>query len=100
VKRGYWQNIVPCFDHFSVNSDEIKMYANDFSVDEIVRFENTSDPDDQAILYAISAKALGVKGVYVDSYGLYHDSLSPEILSALCRPPKEMNNQTDLKLTG
>jgi hypothetical protein len=83
-ERGYQENIIPRFDHFSVHSGKTRMYAEDFRVDAIYRVENTSDPDDQAILFALSSDSLHLKGVYVDSYGLYHDELSQEILARLC----------------
>ena len=36
------------------------------------RFEGTSDPDDEAVVYAIQT-ASGVRGVLVDAYGVYAD---------------------------
>lgn len=77
--QGYVENLIPCFDHFECRSGEIRIDINDVVIDDIFRFENTSDPDDQSIAYAISAPKAGVKGVYVESYGLYHDELSPEL---------------------
>lgn len=82
--KGYSENLGARGDHFEARSGAIKIYPKDFVVDKMLRFENTSDPDDQAIIYAISAPNLGIKGVYVDSYGIYQDNnLSPELLRAL-----------------
>lgn len=81
--NGYSENLGAKGDHFEARSGKIKLYPKDFVVDKMLRFENTSDPDDQAIIYAISAPQLGVKGVYVDSYGIYQESISPELLRAL-----------------
>ncbi|MFL5740346.1 MAG: phosphoribosylpyrophosphate synthetase [Flavisolibacter sp.] len=36
------------------------------------RFEGESDPDDNAILYAIETTD-GIKGVLIDAYGVYQD---------------------------
>ena len=80
---GYTENLIPCFDHLSCRSGEIEMKPDEFNVDAIFRFENTSDPDDQSIAYAISCPKAGIKGVYVESYGLYHDELSPEMMEKL-----------------
>lgn len=82
-EQGYVENLVPAFDHFACRSGQIKITPDILVVDKMVRFENASDPDDQAILYAISSAAMGVKGLYVDSYGVYHDELSPQILMSL-----------------
>lgn len=76
---GYTENLIPVEDHLSCQMGAIELYPEDIRVDHIIRFENTSDPDDQSILYAISSPTKGVKGLYVDSYGVYHDNLSPEL---------------------
>lgn len=79
-KMGYIFNLIPRYDHFTTSSGKFKLYPKDIFFDEVLRFENTSDPDDQAILYAISSQVDAVKGLYVESYGLYHDELSPTII--------------------
>ena len=77
-KRGYIENLSAKFDHFECRMGEIKIYPSDISVDQIVRFENASDPNDNSILFAIRSKC-GVRGVFVDSFGVYHTDLSPEL---------------------
>jgi hypothetical protein len=81
--KGYKENLVPGYDHLSCHSEETQLFPQNIMIDEIVRFENTSDPDDQSILYAISSADKAIKGLYVESYGLYHDELSPEMLRRL-----------------
>ena len=78
--KGYRENLVPRFDHFSCQSEKFQLYPNDLKLDQVVRFENTSDPDDQSILYAISSKSRPLKGIYIESYGLYHENLSKTII--------------------
>jgi hypothetical protein len=56
--------------------------ANEFHVDEVYRFEGATDPDDSTVLFAIQSTS-GVKGILVDAYGAYADSLSPEMVRAL-----------------
>jgi hypothetical protein len=41
----------------------------DFQIDSFHRFEGPSDPADLSIVYAISAKELGLKGLLVGGYG-------------------------------
>lgn len=79
-KKGYTKSLIPSYDHFTCSSNTIKLYPRDIFFDEVLRFENTSDPDDQAILYAISSLTDDVKGIYIESYGLYHDDLSTSII--------------------
>lgn len=81
--KGYTENLSPRFDHFECQDGKVRLYSSDFEVDEVIRFENSSDPDDQSILYAISSKEQELKGIFVESYGFYHNDLSPEILQKL-----------------
>ena len=60
----------------------LKLGPEEFHVDEVHRFEGTNDPDDSAVLYAISSKR-GIKGLLIDAYGAYASSLSPEMILSL-----------------
>jgi hypothetical protein len=82
-EKGYNRSLVPAYDHFTCVNRTIKLYPEEIFFDEVMRFENTSDPDDQSILYAISSLADDIKGIYVESYGLYHDDLSPEMIKRM-----------------
>jgi hypothetical protein len=82
-EAGYKENLSAKFDHFEARSGEIKLNPSEIIVDDHIRFENTSDPDDQSIAYAIRDPNTGIKGVYVESYGLYHDELSHQMIELL-----------------
>jgi len=82
-EAGYVENLIPRYDHFEARSGEIRIDPADITIDDILRFENTSDPDDQSIAYAITSRKNGVKGIYVESYGLYHDDLSNDLMAKL-----------------
>lgn len=86
-KKGYTANLTPKYDHLEAELGKYKFYPQDFVIDEVVRFENTSDPDDQAILYAITASKAGVKGVYVESYGINQDEQSHDMIERLKQHP-------------
>ena len=58
---------------------------DDFEIDKTYRFEGASDPDDSAIVYAISSPKLGVKGVLVNAYGIYADETSQALVEKLHR---------------
>lgn len=60
----------------------VKLSPSAFHVDEFYRFEGMTNPDDSAILFAISSSD-GLKGVLVDAYGAYSESLSPLMLTKL-----------------
>jgi formylmethanofuran:tetrahydromethanopterin formyltransferase len=54
----------------------------EFKVVEQYRFEGMSSTDDNSILLAIETSD-GRKGVIVDAYGTYSDSLTPDMLERL-----------------
>ena len=60
----------------------VRFAPAEFHVDEVHRFEGMTNPDDSAVLYAISSTS-GVKGLLVDAYGAYADSLSPTMIEKL-----------------
>ena len=55
---------------------------HEFNVDKILRFEGMSNPDDNAILYAISTKN-GQKGILVDGYGISGGQVSKAMMDKL-----------------
>jgi hypothetical protein len=65
---------------------DIRLYPEEFHVDEVYRFEEDSNPDDNSILYAISASR-GMKGTLVDLYGAYSDNLSFDMAKKLSGNP-------------
>tara|TARA_R110002051_G_scaffold75791_1_gene137780 strand:+ start:11649 stop:11960 length:312 start_codon:yes stop_codon:yes gene_type:complete len=74
---------------FNINSSSIecrelkkKFEVTEFNVDAFYRFEGDSNPDDSSILYAIQTET-GIKGLLVDAYGAYSESLSSEMINKL-----------------
>lgn len=67
-----------------------KFEPQQFHVDEVHRFEGMTNPDDSSILFAISSSD-GVKGLLIDAYGLYAESLSPLMIQKLT-----IDNRTNL----
>lgn len=90
--KGYIENLIPRYDHFDCQNGTVKLYPNSFTIDKTIRFENTSDPEDQSILYAISSEEFDLKGIYIESYGLYHDDLSSEFLQKLINGIRQRTN--------
>ena len=54
-------------------------------VEAVVRFEGESDPDEQAILFALRSSAGDVRGTFATGYGVYADPASAEIVRGLSR---------------
>jgi hypothetical protein len=85
LQRGYTANL-----SFEDNSDaiedksqNIKLNADDFEVDEFYRFEGPSNPSDMSIVYAISSVKYNLKGVLVDAYGTYANNSASAIEAKL-----------------
>ena len=60
-----------------------RIFHDEFEIDQYFRFDNASDPADQSIVYAISSPKYGLKGVLVNSYGIYSEPLTDEMLNKL-----------------
>ena len=58
--------------------------ARETVVEETVRFEGTSNPDDQAILSAVLTPC-GHRGLFSAAYGLYVSRDAVDVLQALSR---------------
>jgi hypothetical protein len=60
----------------------LKLKPAEFHVDEVHRFEGATNPDDSAVLFAIRSTS-DQKGILIDAYGAYSDSLSTEMIKHL-----------------
>jgi hypothetical protein len=61
---------------------KLRLAPEEFHVDQVHRFEGMSSTDDSSVLFAISSSN-GLKGLLVDAYGMYADSLSPVMIEKL-----------------
>ena len=65
-----------------------KLSPDDFEIDKVYRFEGESNPDDEAVVYALSSPKFGVKGVLVNGYGISADAASAKMVEKLQRHSK------------
>lgn len=92
--KGYTTSLELCYDHFSAASGNVILQPDEIFFDDVLRFENSSDPDDQSILYVISVPGTNLKGLCAESYGLYHDDLSQSMIRRLQECHAERRVQT------
>lgn len=59
-----------------------KFGTADFNVVEYYRFEGMTSTDDESVLYVIETTD-GTKGMLIDAYGMYSDSISDDMLEKL-----------------
>jgi hypothetical protein len=80
--RGYSEDLNLKATLIESPSHNVQFYPEDFTIDEFYRFEGMSNPSDNSIVYAISSKR-GVKGILVDAYGVYSESLNDAMIRKL-----------------
>jgi hypothetical protein len=68
------------------NHFDSQKHLDNFKIDKIIRMDVMTDPGDQSVIYAISSKDESVKGVIVNSYGLYSDTKLDDIVDHMARP--------------
>ena len=83
MKKGYTANLSIEGDTVDDKSQDIKMTADDFSIDSFYRFEGPSNPSDMSIVYAVSSPKYNLKGIIVDAYGTYSADNSSAIQAKL-----------------
>ena len=91
-QRGYTANLTLDGDTINDNSNNIKMYADDFEMKEFYRFEGATNPSDTSIVYAIRSDKYNLQGVLVNAYGTYANNSSSAIEAKLNHPQIEASN--------
>jgi len=61
----------------------LQEHPEEFIIDKHYRFEGVSDPEDEAIVYAISSTVNEVKGVLINGYGVYSDQVTNDLVKKL-----------------
>ncbi len=81
-KRGYTQDFNLRSDCIECAPANLRLNPEEFTIDEYYRFEGMSNPDDNSVVYAISADK-GGKGVLVDAYGVYAENITEAMAQKL-----------------
>lgn len=82
-ERGYTADLSLRTTHILCEDNSKKLSPNEFTVDKHYRFEGSSDPGDEAIVFAISCPKYNLKGVLVNGYGVSSEGISDEMIKAL-----------------
>ena len=83
-KEGYSTDFNLEDEKISNNSNSVIYEVDELNIDKVYRFEGTSNPDDNCILYAISTDD-DIKGVLVDGYGVSGGQTSVALAKKLNR---------------
>ena len=63
--------------------EKLQLDTTDFVIDNIFRFEGMTDPEDEAILYAISSNNPDLKGYLLNGYGVYSEDWIDHVITKL-----------------
>lgn len=91
-EEGYTHDFSFKNDELCSVSDGSIYKADELIIEKTERYEGDSDPSDNAIIYAITAKD-GTKGVLTDSYGAYADPKLAKIIGDI--PVREEHDLQD-----
>lgn len=83
AKRGYTENFNIESDCIICAENRIRLRPDEFEIDEVYRFQEMSDLDNESILYAISSPVNNIKGLLVNAYGTYSDTSTTELVRKL-----------------
>ncbi|AXG74535.1 hypothetical protein DVK85_09920 [Flavobacterium arcticum] len=64
---------------FNLEEERIISHYQDFTIEEVYRYEGETDPADEVTVYGIKATD-GEKGVFVASYGAYTEKSAAMVL--------------------
>lgn len=82
LEEGYEHDFNLLDEQIELKAKEKQFGVEEFDVDKVLRFEGMSNPDDNAIVYAITTTS-GIKGTLVDGYGISSGQVSKEMLKKL-----------------
>ncbi|MGW8123596.1 phosphoribosylpyrophosphate synthetase [Roseivirga echinicomitans] len=81
--KGYTFNFNIQEDCVVCAENKSQLQPDEFEIDEVYRFQEMSDVDNENILYAISSSLHNMKGLLVSAYGIYADSASTKLIAKL-----------------
>ena len=83
TKKGYTFNFNIQQDCIWCAENNMQLQPDEFEIDEVYRFQEMSDVDNESILYAISSMQNNVKGLLVNAYSIYADTASTKLIEKL-----------------
>lgn len=84
-EQGYVEDFNLKENCLECRNNQYQIFHDEFEIDKVFRFEDDSTADDSSILYAISSEKYNLKGIIINSYGMYSETLTDEMLNKLKR---------------
>ncbi len=82
-ERGFRKSFHARADGLVAQGSERVHAPEDLLVEEVVRFEGISDPEDEAVLFALASRDGAVRGTFVSAFGIHADPLAAEMMRRL-----------------
>lgn len=83
TEKGYTFNFNIKQDCIECAENNLQLHPEEFEIDDVYRFQEMSDVDNESILYAISSTQNNVKGLLVNAYSIYADTASTKLVEKL-----------------
>lgn len=83
IQQGYTQDFNLTSNQLNGGKNPLQESPDQFLIDRHYRFEGESDPDDEAIVYAISSIDGQIKGILVNGYGTSSENCGDEVIQKL-----------------
>lgn len=81
-KQGFTEDFSLAADHLNCAALGLQFHPEDFEIVQYYRFEGMTNPEDMSVVYAIESKN-GIRGLLIDAYGTYAETLSAGLLEKL-----------------
>lgn len=88
TQKGYTFNFNTQHDCIWCAENDMQLQPEEFEINQVHRFQEMSDVDNESILYAISSNKNNVKGLLVNAYSIYSDIASAKLIEKLKFPGK------------
>jgi len=94
AEQGYTLDFNLKSSQINNGENPLQEFPEQFLIDKHYRFEGESDPDDEAIVYAISSVDGKIKGILVNGYGTSSERCGEEIINKLkTRTDEDFNHE-------
>jgi len=81
--KGYTLDFNIAFDKIICQKNNFCLNPHEFEITEVYRFEGSTDPSDEEVVYAVASKDGTMKGVITSAYGTYADTISTDMIKKL-----------------
>lgn len=81
--EGYTEDFNLAPDCLECMGGTFQIFHDEFEIDKFFRFEGTTDPADEMILYAISSNKFQMKGTLVNGFGVYAEGATHQMVEKL-----------------